>query len=150
MNFFFPFPASLFSSFPIPVPQASCSISLQLLCQNPLQRLRHLHHFQVHPFFRGVAFDPELLRKQPMNFVPETQTTQLRPLESMLFKDNTFTLKKHDRFILADSVHLLLLMTLPPRDPPYVFISNHVSSSSFILSVSTDLKCHVFLFHFSL
>lgn len=84
---FIPFPASLFSSFPIPVPQALCSISLQLLCQNPLQRLRHLHHFQVHPFFRGVAFDPELLQKQPMNFVPETQTTQPCPLESMLFKD---------------------------------------------------------------
>ncbi|XP_019586974.2 ribosomal protein S6 kinase-related protein isoform X1 [Rhinolophus sinicus] len=59
----------------------------ELLCQNPLQRLRHLHHFQVHPFFRGVVFDPELLRKQPMNFVPETQTTQPCPLESMLFKD---------------------------------------------------------------
>nr|XP_019586979.1 PREDICTED: uncharacterized serine/threonine-protein kinase SgK494 isoform X5 [Rhinolophus sinicus] len=59
----------------------------ELLCQNPLQRLRHLHHFQVHPFFRGVALDPELLRKQPMNFVPETQTTQPCPLESMLFKD---------------------------------------------------------------
>ncbi|XP_019502675.1 PREDICTED: uncharacterized serine/threonine-protein kinase SgK494 isoform X3 [Hipposideros armiger] len=87
MNFFFPFPPSLFSPFPIPFPQPSCSISLQLLCQNPLQRLHHLHHFQVHPFFRGVAFDPELLQKQPMNFVMETQTTQPSPLESMLFKD---------------------------------------------------------------
>ncbi|XP_077708145.1 ribosomal protein S6 kinase-related protein isoform X2 [Canis aureus] len=59
----------------------------ELLCQNPLHRLRYLHHFQVHPFFRGVAFDPELLRKQPMNFVMETQATQPTPSESMLFKD---------------------------------------------------------------
>ncbi|XP_027622909.1 ribosomal protein S6 kinase-related protein isoform X2 [Tupaia chinensis] len=59
----------------------------QLLCQNPLHRLRYLHHFQVHPFFRGVAFDPELLQKQPVNFVMEIQATQLSPLESMPFKD---------------------------------------------------------------
>ncbi|XP_030882109.1 ribosomal protein S6 kinase-related protein isoform X3 [Leptonychotes weddellii] len=59
----------------------------ELLCQNPLHRLRYLHHFQVHPFFRGVAFDPELLRKQPVNFVMETQATQPSPSESMLFKD---------------------------------------------------------------
>ncbi|XP_053068829.1 ribosomal protein S6 kinase-related protein isoform X3 [Acinonyx jubatus] len=59
----------------------------ELLCQNPLHRLRYLHHFQVHPFFRGVAFDPELLQKQPVNFVMETQATQPSPSESMLFKN---------------------------------------------------------------
>ncbi|XP_066119325.1 ribosomal protein S6 kinase-related protein isoform X8 [Saccopteryx bilineata] len=60
---------------------------VRLLCLNPLQRLRHLHHFQVHSFFRGVAFDPELLQKQPVNFVMETQVTQPSPSESVLFKD---------------------------------------------------------------
>uniref|UniRef100_A0A8C9AMW8 Ribosomal protein S6 kinase related n=1 Tax=Prolemur simus TaxID=1328070 RepID=A0A8C9AMW8_PROSS len=59
----------------------------ELLCQNPLHRLRYLHHFQVHPFFRGVAFDPELLQKQPVNFVMETQATQPSPSESMPFND---------------------------------------------------------------
>ncbi|XP_066219792.1 ribosomal protein S6 kinase-related protein isoform X6 [Saccopteryx leptura] len=59
----------------------------ELLCLNPLQRLRHLHHFQVHSFFRGVAFDPELLQKQPVNLVMETQVTQPSPSESVLFKD---------------------------------------------------------------
>ncbi|XP_069883402.1 ribosomal protein S6 kinase-related protein [Dipodomys merriami] len=59
----------------------------ELLCQNPLHRLRHLHHFQVHPFFRGVAFDPELLQKQPVNFVMESQITQPSALESMPFQD---------------------------------------------------------------
>ncbi|XP_066876739.1 ribosomal protein S6 kinase-related protein isoform X4 [Kogia breviceps] len=60
----------------------------KLLCQNPLHRLRYLHHFQVHPFFRGVAFDTELLQKHPVNFVMETQATQPSPSsESMFFKD---------------------------------------------------------------
>ncbi|KAM6164858.1 ribosomal protein S6 kinase-related protein [Rhynchocyon petersi] len=59
----------------------------ELLCQNPFHRPRYLHHFQFHPFFRGVAFDPELLQKQPMNFVLEVQATQPSPLESMPFKD---------------------------------------------------------------
>lgn len=89
-----PFPASVFSPFPnpslfpIPVSHSSCSISLQLLCQNPLHRLRYLHHFQVHPFFRGVAFDPELLQKHPVNLVLEIQATQSSPSsESIFFKD---------------------------------------------------------------
>ncbi|XP_049716061.1 ribosomal protein S6 kinase-related protein [Elephas maximus indicus] len=59
----------------------------ELLSKNPFHRPRYLHHFQVHPFFRGMAFDPELLQKQPMNFVIEAQATQPSPLESMTFKD---------------------------------------------------------------
>ncbi|GAB1296520.1 Sperm-associated antigen 5 [Apodemus speciosus] len=62
---------------------------LKLLCQNPLYRLRYLHHFQVHPFFRGMAFDPELLQKQPVNFGMETQDTWPSPLESMERCDNS-------------------------------------------------------------
>jgi uncharacterized serine/threonine-protein kinase SgK494 len=81
------FLSSLFSLFCIPVPHPSYFISLQLLCQNPLHRLRYLHHFQVHPFFRGVTFDPELLQKHPVNFVMETQDTQPCSSESMAFKD---------------------------------------------------------------
>ncbi|XP_017397589.1 ribosomal protein S6 kinase-related protein isoform X2 [Cebus imitator] len=59
----------------------------ELLCQNPLYRLRYLHHFQVHPFFRGVAFDPELLQKHPVNFVMETQATLPSSAETMPFDD---------------------------------------------------------------
>ncbi|XP_010210483.1 PREDICTED: uncharacterized serine/threonine-protein kinase SgK494 [Tinamus guttatus] len=40
---------------------------VKLLCRNPLRRLRYLHHFQGHPFFRGVAFDAELLQKDPVD-----------------------------------------------------------------------------------
>ena len=82
-----PFPASVFHPFHTPV-SPSCSVFLQLLHQDPLHRLRYLHHFQVHPFFRGVAFDPELLQKHPVNFVLETQAAQSSPSsESMFFKD---------------------------------------------------------------
>ncbi|XP_074778711.1 ribosomal protein S6 kinase-related protein isoform X4 [Athene noctua] len=38
----------------------------ELLCHNPLHRLRYLHHFQGHPFFHGVAFDADLLQKDPV------------------------------------------------------------------------------------
>ncbi|XP_036926243.1 ribosomal protein S6 kinase-related protein isoform X5 [Sturnira hondurensis] len=75
------------SEIPASLNQGLSLLLHELLCQNPLQRLRHLHHFQVHPFFRGVAFDPELLQKQPVNFVMETQATQPSPSESMLFED---------------------------------------------------------------
>ncbi|KAM7333889.1 hypothetical protein ACRRTK_007209 [Alexandromys fortis] len=74
----------------------------ELLCQNPLHRLRHLHHFQGHPFFRGVAFDPELLKKQPVDLVMETQNTS--PLESMPFKDFDCDVESLVHTISADSL----------------------------------------------
>ncbi|MBV95719.1 hypothetical protein ESR_00040, partial [Eschrichtius robustus] len=76
------------SAIPASLNQGLSLLLHELLCQNPLHRLRYLHHFQVHPFFRGVAFDPELLQKHPVNFVMETQATQPSPSsESMFFKD---------------------------------------------------------------
>ncbi|XP_024897391.1 uncharacterized serine/threonine-protein kinase SgK494 [Pteropus alecto] len=75
------------SEIPASLNQGLSLLLHELLCQNPLQRLHHLHHFQVHPFFRGVAFDSELLQKEPVNFDMETQATQPSPSESMFFKD---------------------------------------------------------------
>ncbi|XP_016047029.1 ribosomal protein S6 kinase-related protein isoform X1 [Erinaceus europaeus] len=75
------------SEIPASLNQGLSLLLHELLSQNPLHRLRYLHHFQLHPFFRGVAFDPELLQKQPVNFVMETQAAQLSPPDSMLFKD---------------------------------------------------------------
>ncbi|XP_008580860.1 PREDICTED: uncharacterized serine/threonine-protein kinase SgK494 isoform X1 [Galeopterus variegatus] len=75
------------SEIPASLNQGLSLLLHELLCQNPLHRLRYLHHFQVHPFFRGVAFDPEILQKQPVNFVMEAQATQPSPSESMFFKD---------------------------------------------------------------
>ncbi|XP_045691681.1 ribosomal protein S6 kinase-related protein isoform X2 [Phyllostomus hastatus] len=83
------------SEMPASLNQGLSLLLHELLCQNPLQRLRHLHHFQVHPFFRGVVFDPELLQKQPVNFVMETQATQRSPSESMLFKDFDYNLESY-------------------------------------------------------
>ncbi|XP_051014005.1 LOW QUALITY PROTEIN: ribosomal protein S6 kinase-related protein [Acomys russatus] len=76
----------------------------ELLCQNPLHRLRYLHHFQAHPFLRGVAFDPELLQKQPVKFVMETQDTWPSPLGSMPFKDFDCDLESLGHSISADSL----------------------------------------------
>ncbi|XP_011730324.2 ribosomal protein S6 kinase-related protein isoform X4 [Macaca nemestrina] len=75
------------SEIPASLNQGLSLLLHELLCQNPLHRLRYLHHFQVHPFFRGVAFDPELLQKQPVNFVTETQATQPSSAETMPFDD---------------------------------------------------------------
>ncbi|XP_056675502.1 ribosomal protein S6 kinase-related protein isoform X1 [Monodelphis domestica] len=59
----------------------------ELLCHNPLQRLRYLYHFQAHPFFRGMAFDPELLQKQPVAFVLEARAALPAPEDTVLFQD---------------------------------------------------------------
>uniref|UniRef100_A0A452U5S4 Ribosomal protein S6 kinase related n=1 Tax=Ursus maritimus TaxID=29073 RepID=A0A452U5S4_URSMA len=83
------------SEIPASLNQGLSLLLHELLCQNPLHRLRYLHHFKVHPFFRGVAFDPELLQKQPVNFVMETQATQPSSSESMLFKDFDCNLKSY-------------------------------------------------------
>ncbi|KAM9004377.1 ribosomal protein S6 kinase-related protein isoform 2-T2 [Sarcophilus harrisii] len=59
----------------------------ELLCHDPFHRLRHLYHFQAHPFFRGMAFDPELLQKQPVAFVLEARAVLPAPAEAVPFQD---------------------------------------------------------------
>ena len=77
---------------PIPgwIPGSPCSPLLlhpQLLCHNPLHRLRYLHHFQVHPFFRGVAFDTDLLQKDPVVVVVAPQPPEQPPPDPATFDD---------------------------------------------------------------
>uniref|UniRef100_V9L739 Putative serine/threonine-protein kinase SgK494-like protein n=2 Tax=Callorhinchus milii TaxID=7868 RepID=V9L739_CALMI len=53
-------------------PPATVSHSLalllaELLCKNPLRRLRLLDHFAHQHFFQGLSFDPDLLQKLPMD-----------------------------------------------------------------------------------
>lgn len=91
------------SEIPASINQELSLLLHELLCQNPLHRLRYLHHFQVHPFFRGVAFDPELLQKQPVNFVMEKQDTWPSPLESMSFEDFDYDLESLVHSISIDS-----------------------------------------------
>ncbi|XP_034363651.2 ribosomal protein S6 kinase-related protein isoform X8 [Arvicanthis niloticus] len=92
------------SEIPASINQELSLLLHELLCQNPLHRLRYLHHFQVHPFFRGVAFDPELLQKQPVNFVMETQDTWPSPLEFTSFEDFDCDLESLVHSISIDSL----------------------------------------------
>ncbi|XP_038943567.1 ribosomal protein S6 kinase-related protein isoform X5 [Rattus norvegicus] len=92
------------SEIPASINQELSLLLHELLCQNPLYRLRYLHHFQAHPFFRGVAFDPELLQKQPVNFVMETQDTWPSPLENMSFEDFDCDLESLVHSISIDSL----------------------------------------------
>ncbi|XP_036054131.1 ribosomal protein S6 kinase-related protein isoform X2 [Onychomys torridus] len=91
------------SEIPASITQELSLLLHELLCQNPLHRLRHLHHFRVHPFFRGVAFDPELLKKQPVSLVMETQDSS-SPLESKPFKDFDCDLESLVHSVSADSL----------------------------------------------
>uniref|UniRef100_A0A8D2KQZ8 Protein kinase domain-containing protein n=2 Tax=Varanus komodoensis TaxID=61221 RepID=A0A8D2KQZ8_VARKO len=59
----------------------------ELLCQDPQRRLRHLHRFRSHPFFRGMTFDAEILRKRPVEFVLGLQRAQDTPLDAAVFSD---------------------------------------------------------------
>uniref|UniRef100_A0A8C3T526 Ribosomal protein S6 kinase related n=1 Tax=Chelydra serpentina TaxID=8475 RepID=A0A8C3T526_CHESE len=54
----------------------------ELLCRNPLRRLRYLHHFKSHLFFRGLPFDAELLQKHPVDVVVAARQAQEAALES--------------------------------------------------------------------
>ncbi|XP_064893018.1 LOW QUALITY PROTEIN: ribosomal protein S6 kinase-related protein [Columba livia] len=59
----------------------------ELLCHNPLRRLRYLHHFQGHPFFRGVAFDAELLQKDPVAVAVAPRPPEQPPPDPATFAD---------------------------------------------------------------
>ncbi|XP_051665454.1 LOW QUALITY PROTEIN: ribosomal protein S6 kinase-related protein [Manacus candei] len=64
----------------------------ELLCHNPLYRLRYLHHFQGHPFFRGVAFDADLLQKDPVVVAVAPQPREQSPPDPATFADFDYDL----------------------------------------------------------
>ncbi|XP_069568482.1 ribosomal protein S6 kinase-related protein-like [Brachyistius frenatus] len=43
----------------------------ELLCKNPLNRLRNLECFKMQAFFRGTSFDSYILQKTPVDFILE-------------------------------------------------------------------------------
>lgn len=47
---------------------------MQLLCKNPVNRLRNLECFKMQMFFRGTSFDPYILQKTPVDFILELRT----------------------------------------------------------------------------
>ncbi|XP_022615443.1 putative serine/threonine-protein kinase F31E3.2 [Seriola dumerili] len=46
----------------------------ELLCKNPVSRLRNLECFKMQAFFRGTSFDPHILQKTPVEFILELRT----------------------------------------------------------------------------
>ncbi|XP_009463454.1 PREDICTED: sperm-associated antigen 5-like [Nipponia nippon] len=59
----------------------------ELLCHNPLRRLRYLHHFQGHPFFHGVVFDADLLQKDPVAGAVAPRPPEQPPPDPAAFAD---------------------------------------------------------------
>ncbi|XP_069647328.1 ribosomal protein S6 kinase-related protein isoform X2 [Haliaeetus albicilla] len=77
------------SSYEIPpaFSPALARLLAELLCHNPLRRLRYLHHFQGHPFFRGVAFDADLLQKDPVAMAVAPRPLEQPPPDPATFAD---------------------------------------------------------------
>uniref|UniRef100_A0A665TH80 Ribosomal protein S6 kinase related a n=1 Tax=Echeneis naucrates TaxID=173247 RepID=A0A665TH80_ECHNA len=46
----------------------------ELLCKNPVNRLRNLECFKMQAFFRGASFDSHILQKTPVKFILELRT----------------------------------------------------------------------------
>ncbi|XP_002937672.2 ribosomal protein S6 kinase-related protein [Xenopus tropicalis] len=60
----------------------------ELLCKVPRLRLRYLHQFKHHPFFRNMSFDPILLQKFPVAFVLSMRKSEAPNLPDVnLFED---------------------------------------------------------------
>ncbi|XP_069802087.1 ribosomal protein S6 kinase-related protein [Dendropsophus ebraccatus] len=53
----------------------------ELLCKLPRQRLRYLHQFKSHIFFRRMTFDPALLQKSPVDLVLKMRKSEV-PIQS--------------------------------------------------------------------
>lgn len=47
---------------------------MQLLCKNPVNRLRNLECFEMQAFFRGFSFDSLILQKTPVEVILELRT----------------------------------------------------------------------------
>uniref|UniRef100_A0A672YES0 Protein kinase domain-containing protein n=1 Tax=Sphaeramia orbicularis TaxID=375764 RepID=A0A672YES0_9TELE len=65
------------------VPPQTCSTALtllltELLCKNPVNRLRNLECFKMQAFFRGTLFDPQILQKAPTLNIAEPRPDQLK------------------------------------------------------------------------
>lgn len=46
----------------------------ELLCKNPVNRLRNLDCYKMQAFFRGTSFDSQILQKTPVGFILELRT----------------------------------------------------------------------------
>ncbi|XP_067451184.1 ribosomal protein S6 kinase-related protein [Thunnus thynnus] len=64
--------------FPYILPQTFSSALIllltELLCKNPVNRLRNLDCYKMQAFFRGTSFDSQILQKMPVGFILELRT----------------------------------------------------------------------------
>eukprot|EP00064_Thunnus_orientalis_P024489 superscaffoldBa00010582_g24784 len=64
--------------FPYVLPQTFSSALIllltELLCKNPVNRLRNLDCYKMQAFFRGTSFDSQILQKTPVGFILELRT----------------------------------------------------------------------------
>ncbi|KAM4795262.1 ribosomal protein S6 kinase-related protein isoform 2-T2 [Rhinophrynus dorsalis] len=75
-------------SVPICLSQGLSNLLKELLCRVPRQRLRYLHQFKSHPFFRGITFDPVLLQKFPVELVLTMRKSEITDLSQInIFED---------------------------------------------------------------
>ncbi|XP_066551917.1 ribosomal protein S6 kinase-related protein [Amia ocellicauda] len=64
---------------PLSFSSALALLLTELLCKNPMRRLRLLERFKKQPFFRGMTFDTQLLQKTPMDLILELKQRPDRP-----------------------------------------------------------------------
>ncbi|XP_066454684.1 ribosomal protein S6 kinase-related protein [Eleutherodactylus coqui] len=62
---------------PVTVSRGLSHLLKELLCRIPRQRLRFLHQFKTHIFFRGMTFDPKLLQKSPVDLVLQMRKSEV-------------------------------------------------------------------------
>ncbi|KAG9486011.1 hypothetical protein GDO78_008876, partial [Eleutherodactylus coqui] len=62
---------------PVTVSRGLSHLLNELLCRIPRQRLRFLHQFKTHIFFRGMTFDPKLLQKSPVDLVLQMRKSEV-------------------------------------------------------------------------
>ncbi|XP_075707325.1 ribosomal protein S6 kinase-related protein [Rhinoderma darwinii] len=71
----------------------------ELLCKVPRQRLRYLHQFKSHIFFRGMTFDPALLQKFPVDLVLNMRKSEVTVQADLSgFEDFDWDLKQTFQF----------------------------------------------------
>uniref|UniRef100_A0A8C5PG25 Ribosomal protein S6 kinase related n=1 Tax=Leptobrachium leishanense TaxID=445787 RepID=A0A8C5PG25_9ANUR len=73
---------------PVCLSQGLSHLLKELLCRLPRQRIRYLHQFKSHCFFRTVAFDPVLLQKSPVDLVMKMRRSEMTDFQAVgMFED---------------------------------------------------------------
>ncbi|KAG8450806.1 hypothetical protein GDO86_003177 [Hymenochirus boettgeri] len=73
---------------PVHLSHGLTQLLVGLLCKVSRRRLRYLYQFKLHPFFKGMPFDPVLLQKLPLDLVLSMRKSELTNLQEIsVFED---------------------------------------------------------------